>query len=328
MSIFPITSNPKSLLQSLLFRLASLSLFLMSAILTLSSVVRYRSWNVHYHWAHWAAFIIWVAGASVVHRITINKFENWDAIILPVTFLLSGLGIISIWRLNLYYGVRQALWFILCVLIAYYFFKSQTLLETLKKYKYFLLILGMVLAILTFIFGTYPGGEGPNLWLGFHGLYFQPSEVLKLILIIYLAAFFSEKYFLKFNLLQTILPTLILVAAALFILIGQHDLGTALIFIVIYIGMLYIAFGKKRILIIGALIIAVCSSYRLLDDRSDTHPVSSLGGALAESPIRLLPDHPGNHRHRSRWSFRKRHWNWQSRPGAHFTFGFYLCFHR
>ena len=259
MSIFPVTNNPKSALQSRLFQLASASLFILSAILTLSPAVKFRSWQVDYRWSHWTAFIIWMIGAILIHRTTLKKFTEWDAIILPTAFLLVGWGILTIWRLNFIFGIRQTLWYALSVAMIYFLFKQNSFLDTLRKFKYFLLILGLSLALLTFFFGTYPGGEGPNLWLGMHGIYFQPSEILKIILIIYLAAFFSERYFLKFNLLETILPALILVLAALFILVGQRDMGTALIFIVIYIGMLYIAFGKKRILLIGGGIIALAA---------------------------------------------------------------------
>ena len=122
-----------------------------------------------------------------------------------------------------------------------------------------LLMFGLILSGLTFLFGTYPGGIGPRLWLGARGLYFQPSELLKLVLIIYLSAFFSEKIFFRIKIIQTIFPTIVLVLAALFILIAQRDLGTALIFIAIYIFMLFITFGKKRILAAGAGIIAIAA---------------------------------------------------------------------
>lgn len=166
---------------------------------------------------------------------------------------------LTIWRLNIIFGIRQTLWYILAIALAYFFFRFDNVLPTLKRYKYLLLIIGLILAVLTFLFGTYPSGDGPKLWLGFSGIYFQPSELLKIILIIYLAAYFSERYFLRINIIETILPTLLLVMAALFILIGQRDMGTALIFIVIYIGMLYITFGQKRILIVGLLIIALAA---------------------------------------------------------------------
>jgi cell division protein FtsW (lipid II flippase) len=265
--IFPTTKNPKSTLQSRLFLIAALVLFLMAATLTLSPTVKYRSWNADLRWAHWAAYFIWLAGASLIHRITIKIFNDWDAIILPTAFLLVGWGMLTIWRLSFVFGIRQTLWYILAIILGIFVLRSENFLDTLKKYKYVILILGLILAVLTFFFGTYPGGEGPKLWLGFHGIYFQPSEPLKLILIVYLAAFFSEKYYLKFDILQTILPTLILVATALFILVGQRDMGTALIFIVIYIGMLYIIFGKKRILGIGAFIVglAAVTGYLFID---------------------------------------------------------------
>lgn len=267
MFLFPASNNKKSSLQSRLFVLAGLCLFLLSTILTLSPVVKYRSWDADLLWSHWAAFIIWSIGACLIHHTTTRRFKNWDAVILPTAFLLVGWGLITVWRLSFVFGVRQSIWYMFSIALIYAFFNINGALDVLRKYKYFLLLLGLTLAILTFFFGTYPGGEGPNLWLGFHGIYFQPSELLKIILIIYLAAYFSEKYFLKFNLLETILPTLILVIVALFILIGQRDMGTALIFIVIYIGMLYIAFGKKRILLIGALIIAIAafSGYLFVD---------------------------------------------------------------
>ena len=259
MSIFPVTNNRNSIIQSQLFKLAAVSLCLLSVILTLSPAVKYRSWQADYRLSHWAAFVIWLIGAAIIHRITSKHFTNWDGVILPVSFLLVGWGILTIWRLNIIFGIRQCLWFSLSIVLATIFFKSENFLKSLKQYKYFLLTAGMALAVLTFFFGTYPGGEGPNLWLGFGGFYFQPSEPLKIILIIYLAAYFSEKYFLRFNIIETILPTLILFFTALFILIGQRDLGTALIFIVIYIGMLYIIFRKKLILLIGGLIIAAAA---------------------------------------------------------------------
>ncbi len=259
MIIFPTTKNPKSTLQGRLFQLAALALFLMAVTLTLSPAVKYRSWSADLRWAHWAAYLIWLAGASLIHRISVKNFNDWDAILLPAAFLLVGWGMLTIWRLSFVFGIRQTMWYILAVLLGALVLRSESFLETLKKFKYVILVVGLILAVLTFFFGTYPGGEGPKLWLGFHGIYFQPSEPLKLILIIYLASFFSEKYYLKFDFLQTILPTLILFGAALFILVGQRDMGTALIFIVIYIGMLYSIFGKKRILGIGALIVGTAA---------------------------------------------------------------------
>jgi len=125
----------------------------------------------------------------------------------------------------------------------------------------------LFLITLTFFFGTYPGGIGPKLWLGYKGIFFQPSEILKIILILYLASYFSEKQSGGFDFIHTIIPTAVLVFASLVILIGQRDLGTALIFIAIYIFMVYFVFGKKRTLIFGGFLLGLSAiaGYLLTD---------------------------------------------------------------
>lgn len=247
----PLISKPKFSLQYQLSFLALIFLFLYALLLTLSPAVRYRSWNVDFPWRHWIVFFIWLISFFYLNKLSTSLVEHQDQYLIPIIGLLTGWGILTIWRLNPYFGIRQAIWFLLCVVTSHFFFKKRNLLLELKRFKYLLLICGLVLATLTFFFGTYPGGDGPRLWLGARGLYFQPSELLKLVLIIYLSAYFSEKDFPSFRFINSIFPTLILLLSSLFILIGQRDMGTALIFIVIYILMIFIAYGKKRIIGIG-----------------------------------------------------------------------------
>ncbi len=106
---------------------------------------------------------------------------------------------------------------------------------------------------MTFVFGTYPGGNGPRLWLGCCGVYFQPSEPLKLLLIAYLAAFLADRIPLNFSLWQIILPTLVLTGLAFILLLAQRDLGTEILFLAIYIAILYISTNRKRVIILGGI---------------------------------------------------------------------------
>ena len=239
--------------------LAVIFLGLFSLILTLSPVVIYRSWSAHLVWSHWLGFILWLAGFLWFIRITKKYLNLNDPTLVAVVGLLIGWGILTVWRINFIFGLRQAIWFLICVGFSTFFFRQPQILSTFKKYKYLLLVAGLILSALTFLFGTYPGGEGPRLWLGVKGLYFQPSELLKLLVIIYLSAYFSENNYSHIRIIQTIFPTMALVLASLFILIAQQDLGTALIFITIYIFMLFITFGKKRILATGLGIVALAA---------------------------------------------------------------------
>jgi len=246
---------------------AALFLLLLSIILTLSPAVRYRSWNVDFHWQHWIGYFIWLGSSISIHRSIKTHLQDTDPFIFIIAQLMTGWGLITIWRLNPFFGLRQTLWLSVCTIVSIIFIRTPSILNHLKRFKYFLLTAGLSLVMLTFFFGTYPGGIGPKLWLGFNGVFFQPSELLKIILIVYLASYFSEKRSGNFDLIHTIIPTTILVLASLVILIGQRDLGTALIFITIYIVIVYFVFGKKRILFIGGILLSLSAiaGYILID---------------------------------------------------------------
>lgn len=239
--------------------MAVIFLFILSAILTLSPSAKYRSWDVNYRWVHWIGYFFWLASTFSIYTTLNKKFHDWDPYIFITAQIIVGWGLITIWRLNTYFGLRQTLWLTISSIISIILLRNPSIINQLKKYKYFWLAAGLSLITLTFFFGTYPGGIGPKLWLGFKGVYFQPSEFLKIILIIYLASYFSEKPSGKFDIIRTILPTIILVAASIILLIAQKDLGTALIFITIFILIVYFVYGKKRILVLGGVLLLLSS---------------------------------------------------------------------
>ena len=236
---------------------AALFLLLLSIILTLSPAVRYRSWNVDYHWWHWVGYFLWLGSSICMHRSTKAHLPDADPFIFMIAQLMAGWGLLTIWRLNPFFGLRQTLWLSVCTIVSIILIRTPSILNQLKRFKYFWLAIGLSLITLTFFFGVYPGGIGPKLWLGFNGVFFQPSEFLKIILIIYLASYFSEKQSGAFDFLHTIIPTTVPIFASLVILIGQRDMGTALIFITIYIFMVYFVFGKKRTLIFGGFLLGL-----------------------------------------------------------------------
>jgi cell division protein FtsW (lipid II flippase) len=126
---------------------------------------------------------------------------------------------------------------------------------------------GLSLTALTLIFGTNPIGYGPRLWLGCCGLYFQPSEPLKLLLVAYLAAYLSDRLPIRLNAIPLIYPTLLLSGIAILLLLFQRDLGTASIFVALYTIIIYLATGRRRTILISTLILAFMgfAGYYLVD---------------------------------------------------------------
>jgi len=252
--------------QSTLLKLAGVFLALFAIILSLSPAVRERSWNVTYRWQHWAGLLVWAAVFAFAHRETKRYLPEHDPYLLPIAALLTGWGMLTIWRLTPEFGLRQTIWILIAVGLFAISLRFPLDLEIVRRYKYILLTGGLILTSLTLIFGSNPAGTGPRLWLGCCGIFLQPSEPLKLLLVGYLAAYLADRLPARDRLVPLLFPTLFVTGLALLLLLVQRDLGTASIFILLYATIVYIATGRKRVLLIsaGMLLLAGLVGYVLI----------------------------------------------------------------
>jgi cell division protein FtsW len=102
-----------------------------------------------------------------------------------------------------------------------------TPLSFLKKWSFLLLLASMVLLVMVFVPGI--GGKfgGSTSWIQIGTLTFQPSEVLKLTFILYLASWLAaQQGKLKRHTKQTLLPFTVIMAVISMFLVLQPDIGT------------------------------------------------------------------------------------------------------
>lgn len=227
-------------------------------------------------------FAIWGLCAITGHIVLQRWLPQRDALLFPIALFLSGWGILSIERLAPNFADRQTLWLVISVVAMLIVAVFPQPLRWLRRYRYSLFFLGITLLISTIIFGKNPTGDplAPQLWLGIGPLYFQPAEALKIILVAFLASYLGEHYpmmrstnFLKARDFQHWLspriigPMALMWGVSVSILIWQRDLGTAILFFGVFIALLYVASGYRRILISGALLILVAAivAYFLFD---------------------------------------------------------------
>ncbi len=236
-----------------LLRWAALFLFIYSITLTLSPAVRERSWNVDYKFTHWFAFLVWLVCIYVSNVVTVKYLQDRDPFLYPAIAFLNGWGLLTIWRLDQGFGFKQTIWLASSTLAFVTVLRLQHHLPQLRRYKYVLLASGLLLTSLTVLLGTNPMGIGPKLWLGCCGVYFQPSEPLKLLLVIYLAAYLADRPLVRLGSFPLLVPTILLTGLALLLLFVQRDLGTASIFIFIYTIILFVATEKRRVLFTAAI---------------------------------------------------------------------------
>lgn len=122
-------------------------------------------------------------------------------------------------------------------------------------------VIGMVLLILVEFIGVEHNGAVRWLAVGSReGRFyqeFQPSEVMKGIIVIVLAKLLARRNGERLEFIKDIVPAGLLVLIPFYLVYEQPDLATAIIFIVILIGMLWIAKVRMKHIVIGLIIVSV-----------------------------------------------------------------------
>ncbi len=184
-----------------------------------------------------------------------------DPLILPIVALLTGWGLLLQARLAPTFMLRQIVWLILGCAVMTALVLTRQLSRLLRRYRYTLLTAGILLLAATLIFGVNPSGFGQRLWLGSRGIYVQPSEILKLLLVVYLAAYLSERRDLiraesegQSRWLIVLGPMLAMVGLALLLVGWQQDLGAALLFYLTFATMIHLAWGRPLYTLLSLLL--------------------------------------------------------------------------
>ena len=198
---------------------------------------------------------VWGAVAWVAHRRLSRLRPRRDPLILPVVLLLSGWGLILNWRLSPEYGARQTAWFLVGAASLLAIAQAPRNLLWLRRYRILWLGLGLALTGATLAFGTNPSGGEARLWLGCCGIYMQPSEPLRLLLVAYLASYLSDRLSPSGRdgrILPVLAPLMLVWIVAVGLLAAQRDLGAGLLFLGLLTVLLYAAFGRWKVVALGA----------------------------------------------------------------------------
>jgi rod shape determining protein RodA len=189
--------------------------------------------------------------------------------ILIIATLITLIGVISIYSSTyqkegefwqLIYK-RQILWFIISLVffVLAYNFNYRRLWDASN----FLYALALFMLLLVFVLGIVR--LGAQRWLKFVWFNIQPSEITKLIMVIFLAKYFSKKSISEVSLrvsrmgvLRSLIIPFIIVAIPMGLVIEQPDLGSGAMLMFIFIAMLYLSDVRSKYLIIFLSLIALC----------------------------------------------------------------------
>lgn len=198
-------------------------------------------------------------GLGLLAHLAVRIRVPWaDPTILPCVFLLNGLGLAMIARIDQIpdpVRTRAETQLILTAVAVGLFTATLVMLRDhrrLQRFPYLLFICGVILLLTPLVpgLGVYSGGA--RIWIQVAGFSFQPAELAKIILAISFASYF----YLKRDLLavggkrllglslpraRDLGPIVVMWLISLAIMVFQNDLGTALLFFGLFTVMIYVA---------------------------------------------------------------------------------------
>ena len=232
-----------------------------------------------------AIYVVMMLGA---HFVLVLAGHRGDPLLLPLVATIGGIGLVMLNRLpqglrgtglfGLQLGMAetQVLWFgigLVAMLGVAIGLRDDGFL---RHYKYTWALGGAALLVLTFLFGVEENGA--RLWIAAGPVRFQPGEAIKIVLVVFIAGYLAEKRalltsatmrigFLKIPPVPYLLPMIAIFVIVMLIVVVMRDLGTALLFLGIFLTMLFVATGRRSYVLLGVLLFVAGSyvAYTLFD---------------------------------------------------------------
>ncbi len=219
-----------------------------------------------------ATFVLYgsiFAVGYLVSALVIRRFApSADPAMFPTAAVLTGLGFAMIFRLSGGLAAEQATWVAVglgafCVTLIVVRDHRQ-----LDAYTYTIGLVGLVLLLLPVVPGLGRTINGARLWVKLGPIGFQPSEIGKVLIVVFLASYLNQKRELlrvatggfgplRLPPAKHLMPVLVAWGTSLVVLFLQRDLGASLLYFGIFVVMLWVATGRVAYLAIGLVLFAL-----------------------------------------------------------------------
>ncbi|MCL2380696.1 MAG: putative lipid II flippase FtsW [Treponema sp.] len=181
--------------------------------------------------------------------------QGTDHILIASVLLLSGLGFVTLYSASYAFSLRfmgDGLYLLSRQMVigvfgmVLFFIASAVRLERLRKFVKPLVLGSIILCILTFVPGIGVIKNGAARWIGIGGLTYQPSELVKIILPLYLAHFFDKKRDSIHVLSRGVIPPALITGVFFVLIYLQNNFSTAAFLAANALFMFFIAGVRAR----------------------------------------------------------------------------------
>ena len=204
-------------------------------------------------WGSLGYALFFLALYFAAHLVARFAVPDADPYLLPMTGVLTAIGVTEIYRLGPTDAFKQGLWVVVGVgLFALALIGLRRDYRALENYKYLFGIAAIALLFLPRVPGLGTTVNGARLWVRAGPIQFQPGEFAKIFLIVFLAAYLREKReTLAQARLKDIGPLLLIWGGCMLTLVSSNDLGSALLYYGIFLSMLYVATARLSFVVVG-----------------------------------------------------------------------------
>ncbi len=212
-----------------------------------------------------------------------------------IMVLLTGTGVSALFSASYHFGriaandpffffSRQLLWILLGGLFG--LILSRLPLDFIRKWTIPFVFVTLILNLLTYVPGIGSHAGGATRWIEIGGQSFQPSELVRVALVLYMAHILDKKKDAMGDLLNSVLPVLIMAVLMTSIVYFQNDFSSAIYIFALSLIILFIAGLKGSYLFSGILAVLICAvpmvlakPYRIERIKSWLHPLADPSGA-------------------------------------------------
>ena len=218
-----------------------------------------------------AVYSVLFAGASLGGWFVIRyAARSADPALYPVAVLLGGLGLAMLYRLmdergRVDIARDQAVWLLIglaCFALTLVIVRD---IRQLDAYTYTIGLAGIVLLLLPIVPGIGYSINGARLWVNLGFLQFQPAEFGRVLIVIFLASYLSQRRELlaagvgRFGLprVKDLGPLLLAWGTSLAVLLLERDVGASLLLFGVFVVMMWVATGRSSYLLLGIVLFAI-----------------------------------------------------------------------
>lgn len=196
-------------------------------------------------------------------------------LLLAPVALITAVGCIEVYRIDRDLGRIQRWWLLIAALVgaAVLFALRRHGVLVLRRFRNIFLVAAVTMLLLPMLPSGLPLGgaevNGSRLWLrldlGNRSVSFQPGEVAKLLIVIFLASYLADRWRalaemprrfgpLRLPEPRQLVPILMAFGFAVVVLVYQRDLGASLHLFVVFIVMLFVGTGRPSYLVAGGVL--------------------------------------------------------------------------